>query len=310
MGEYLDKWLPEMKSRQGSRLSNKMAYQSILQYHVCKECHSEYDATVTYFPEGSLVSSWSNNRSGLCPTCRKKQSATIDAEENGKAKGERDDRRERWRQSCGIPHKYLFKGFQQFDKSWQPRAFAIVKEYAENFPIAEPEGYKSLVLYSVKSWGTGKTHLACSVAHHILSRWNGETGICPVAFVSEPVLFKTIRETYSYSPMEKGTHSSESDIVNSLIRVPLLILDDLGKEDVADLRFVQRTLFAIIDGRYNLDLPVMVTANLDDAGLRTHLGGASENEASFNRLMEMCKNIMIRMDGASYRNKLAQEARG
>jgi DNA replication protein DnaC len=260
---------------------------------------------VTYFPENSLLSAWSNGRSGLCPACRQKRSDELDAAEMSKAKGEMDDRRERWRQTCGIPPKYTLSGFQQFDKSWQPKAFAVVREYAENFPIRAPEGYKSLVLYSTKSWGTGKTHLACAVAHHILSRWNGETGICPVRFVSEPVLFKTIRETYSYSPLEKETKSSESDIINSLIRVPLLILDDLGKEDVADLRFVQRTLFAIIDGRYNLDLPVLVTANLDDAGLRAHMGGATENEASFNRLMEMCKSTMIRMDGKSYRDKLA-----
>ncbi len=301
----MDKWLPEMKNQQGSGLSSDLEYQSILKPGICVDCKKEYNAVISFFPNGW---SWKNDRSGRCHTCQKKRAEEAENQEQAAAKAEIDNRRGKWRQGCGIPLKYQFKGFEQFDQSWQPKPFRKVLEYAENFPIDKPRGYWSLILFSTRTWGTGKTHLACAAAHHILGRWNGETQRCPVRFVSEPTLFKSIRDTYSFTLQEKETQASEKDIINSLISVPLLILDDLGKEDVADLRFVQRTLFAIFDGRYNAELPVLVTANLDDTGLRAHMGGSTDNEAAFNRLSEMCKGEFIRMDGKSYRDKLAVEA--
>jgi len=269
----------------------------------CLTCGQDFKAQVYVFKND-----WTHRigKPGACPECYKKQVEEYDQQEKAQAAAEVAKQREKWRELCGIPRKYRYKGFQHFESQYQPGAFKKCLEYANGFPITQPQGYPSLILYSDHTWGTGKTHLACAIAHNILSRWSGQPGTCPVKFISEPELFESIRETYSYSNSEKEQLPSEKNIIDRCIYVPLLIIDDLGKEEVSDLRFVQRTLFKIFDGRYNAELPVVVTANLNDTGLRLHMGGNAGNEASFSRLFEMCKGEFIHMDGSSYREKLAK----
>jgi len=72
------------------------------------------------------------------------------------------------------------------------------------------------------------------------SRWSGETGTCPVKFVSEPVFYLNPSGRLIISAFqEKEQLPSAKNIIDLCIRVPLLIIDDLGKEEVSDLRFVQ-----------------------------------------------------------------------
>ncbi len=314
MAEYMDKWLPELKAAAAKKekpgvpesalLNDEKGRQYYEQKAICRDCGKEYAYRVYVFKNN-----WSFNTKypGYCPECYQKRIEEFQRQENAKVEAEIKDQREKWRISCGIPLKYRFKGFQHFEQEYQPKAFLKCEEYAKEYPITNPRGYPSLVLYSDHTWGTGKTHLACSIAHRILSRWNGESKMCPVKFVSEPVLFESIRETFNYSFDEKAQLPSAKNIIDSCIKVPLLILDDLGKEEVSDLRFVQRTLFSIFDGRYNAELPVVVTANLNDVGLKAHMGGNAGNEASFNRLFEMCRGEFSHVDGKSYREKLAKE---
>ena len=235
MGEWMDKMLPEMKKTnkpvppESELLSDESGHKYREINRTCQDCHAEYAARVYYFPNGF---EWKTDRIGRCPDCRKKRADILEAQEKAKLKAENDAQRETWRKSSGIPKKNLFKGFQHFEQDWQPKAYARCIEYAQKFPLSHPQGYESLVLFSDHTWGSGKTHLACSIANNILSRWNGEIRHCPVRFISEPVLFKTIRDTYSYSLDEKAKLDSEKEIIDSLIQVPLLILDDLGKEEV------------------------------------------------------------------------------
>jgi DNA replication protein DnaC len=312
MGEWMNKMLPEMKAAgrstrpvppESKLLSDEQGRKYYELNLKCAGCGQDYKARNYILNNGWT---WNTGKTGYCQECSEKRAAEFYRQEKEKADAELIGKRESWRVSCGIPLKYRFKGFQHFEQSYQPKAFMKCQDYAQKFPIDNPQSYPSLVLYSDHTWGTGKTHLACSIAHHILSRWAGEPRTCPVKFVSEPVLFESIRETYNFSFQEKEQLPSAKNIIDSCIRVPLLILDDLGKEEVSDLRFVQRTLFSIFDGRYNAELPVVVTANLNDAGLRSHMGGNAGNEASFNRLFEMCKGEFVHMDGQSYRDKLAR----
>jgi DNA replication protein DnaC len=309
MGEFMDKWLPEMKNQnskrvpQGRQLFNdQKGRQYYEEKRKCKDCAVEFTARIYV----SKLGIYDFNKY-YCPGCQDKKAKEFDEAERDRAETSINDQREKWRISCGIPKKYLYSGFEQFEMQYQPKPFKRCREYAAQFSMTQPQKYPSLVLFSDHTWGTGKTHLVCSIAHNILNRWAGDTRTCPVKFVSEPVLFESIRETINYSFEEKASLPSAKDIINSCIGVPLLILDDLGKEEVSDLRFVQRTLFSIFDGRYNAELPVVVTANLNDAGLRAHMGGNAGNEASFNRLFEMCKGQFIQVDGKSYRDILAKQ---
>ena len=102
------------------------------------------------------------------------------------------------------------------------------------FLSAIPQGYHSLVLYSDHSWGVGKTHLACSIGHRILDRWQGErVGRSLVLFVSEPDIYTRIQATYGHPLEERYRHETEADIIRQLTSASLLIIDDVGKRRVA-----------------------------------------------------------------------------
>lgn len=266
------------------------------QRRVCK-CGKAYQARIY-----NILGSKFQVDGGVCPKCRKKAREELDKKEAEKHTLEIARQRRLWRQASGIPTRFMHKEFGDYEKARQPKAFERCLKYAEGYPLKKPQGYNSLIMFG--DWGTGKTHLACAIAHHILNRWQGENiGGCPVRYITEPGLFLQLRATYNYSPEERMLKPSEDAIFRELTSVPLLILDDVGKEDVADPKFVQRTLFKLINGRYERCLPMVITANLDEHGLRHHLGGDRNNEASFDRLIEMIGSPMLRLTGDSYRRK-------
>lgn len=260
---------------------------------VCKnpECKAEYDAKVLTVMNLTIVLGQDR-----CPVCNKK----LDDAEIAKEQLAISSKRMKWRRECGIPLKFMNQDFSTFDKTKQAEAYKVCSAYAESFPVENPRGYPSLLMFSNKSWGVGKTHLACAIGHRILDRWQGEPMACPVRFISEPDIFMQIQATYNFTPEEKPYRESESDIINSLIGVRLLIIDDIGKRRVQDPRFVQRVLFAIIDGRYKREQPIVITANLNPEKLKVYLGGGGD-EASFDRIFEMIKGKAHKMDGESYR---------
>lgn len=263
----------------------------------CIECRKEYEAHI-----GHVAGLTIEFGHGLCPDCRQKKADELERKGAEAQVNKLKMQREQWRKQCGIPLRFQTSRFEGFDLSVIGnihKAWKECKEYADTFLCGLPRKSPSLVLYSSNVWGVGKTFLACSIAHTLLDKWNGETEYCPVRFVSEPQLFLRVRSTYGRG---KGEGETEVEIYRQLIGVPLLILDDVGKEEVSDPRFVQRVLFAVIDGRYQNMLPIVITTNLDTDKLERHLGGSRDNEASMNRLVEMTDNSFIELVGKSYRD--------
>jgi DNA replication protein DnaC len=274
----------------------------------CKnsECKKEYEASIMNLLGARIV-----RGGGYCPDCAKKLFEREEAMEKGIITPEEINRQRRlWRLRCGIPPKFANEDFSTFEKDRQPKAFKKCWDYAENYPLGAPQSYPSLVLFSEHSWGVGKTHLVCSIAHRILDRWNGERINCPVLFISEPDLYMRIQATYNYSLEEKYSKEDESDIISHLTSAGLLILDDVGKRRVHDPRFVQRIMFSVIDGRYKAMLPIVLTANLNPEQLKVYLGGGEKDEASFDRLLEMTGGMVrpgvirfLKLEGDSFRRK-------
>lgn len=240
---------------------------------------------------------------GYCPACAKKVYEEEVAKEEADRLAEIAGIRRKRRESSGIPPKFMNEDFSTFKKGWQDKALKTCWNYAEGFPVDKrPKGYRSLYLWSTESWGTGKTHLACAVIHRILDRWKGERSCPRVVFLSEPELFRRIQATYSFNHEERQVRESEDDILKGIIYADLLLLDDVGKEKRADPRFIQRTIYSIIDGRYKNELPIVITANLDPTNLKEHL-----ESASFDRVFEMMQGKSIRVDGKSYRREVNNE---
>ena len=267
-----------------------------IERRVCKdpECKKEYDATVCQLMGVKIVMG-----DGWCPECNESFWKKKKAEEKLKLDASNNHTRRLWRLRCGIPPKFQNEDFSTFIILRQPKAFKVCWDYAENYPLLKPRGYKSLVLFSEQSWGVGKTHLSCSIGHRILDRWNGEDINCPVLFVSEPDLYLRLQATYQDRGIAKET---EADIIKQLVGVDLLIMDDIGKRRVVDPKFVQRIMFAVIDGRYKTMRPMVLTANLSPDGLGEYLGGGRQDEASIDRLVEMSGKHFDKMEGKSYRS--------
>ena len=269
------------------------------EYGDCPDCGREnIEFKIWKLGDGSI------KRLKYCPDCTAKSQQKIKEQEESARKLAVAAKRREWRENCGIPMKFMNEQFDTFDKSRQKDKYELCLEYADSYPLMDSRKYPSLVLYSESSWGVGKTHLACSIGHHILNRWDGENIGRPVLFISEPDLYLRIQATYNYSTEERHYRESETDIINQLTSVPLLIMDDLGKRKTHDPRFVQRIMFAVIDGRYKDMRPMVLTANLSPQKLAFYLGGGEGDEASFDRLLEMCGGAFVRIEGESFRREI------
>ena len=276
-------------------------------------CGADYDPREIQIALGNLFGKGVPSP-GRCPKCLK---AYRDAEpereraaEAVRQAGVAAKRRE-WRQTSGIPSLFMDKDFSNFDEGLQPGAYKAAWQYAENFPLGKPWGYGWMVMASfVKpgergdSNGLGKTHLACSIMHRLLDRWQGEDIRRPAFFITEPDLITSIQATYSLSVEEKSLRESESEIINRLASEPLLVLDDVGKIIRTDRSnpkalttpFVQEKLFLLIDLRYRAKLPMIITTNFASEDLETYLG-----TAAMDRIVEMIGGSFKRLKGKSYR---------
>ncbi len=263
---------------------------------ICTECNEEFDNTVY-----KLVGNIEAPLSSICYECRDKKRAIIEKEEREQEQSQIQATKDAWLKYSGIPDKFMKESFETFED----RGFNTIEilkhcqEYVENFPSIRVKGYKSLILISPNNWGVGKSHLACGIAKGIINKWLSRNPQSPVYYATEQNMLRRVRSTYN-----RDNKETEEQVFEFLTNIPLLIIDDLGKEEVSDPRFVQRFWFSVINGRYEKELPMIITANLSPDGIATYLGGNRGNEASFDRLYEMVGGVMWEIQGKSKRREV------
>jgi len=153
------------------------------------------------------------------------------------------------------------------------KALQVAKRYVETFDIKEP---RNLLLYG--NYGTGKSHLSVSITKALM-----EKEITSI-FISMPKLHTTIKNTYNRKD------KTESDIMQGLEKIDLLVLDDIGAE--SDTDWAIQKLFEILDsrqGKHNI-----FTTNLNEEGLEEHL-----KARNYSRIMY--KTYPVKMTGKDYR---------
>ncbi|OFW84737.1 MAG: hypothetical protein A2W44_08930, partial [Acinetobacter sp. RIFCSPHIGHO2_12_41_5] len=220
----------------------------------CISCGAEYES-VTY----RLFSGEGKPLSPYCYDCRAEKRARIEREDKEKQEAYIKELKIGWLRVSGIPAKFLNQTLDSFiDRGFNTmEILQRCRDYVENFPSTRPRGYKSLILISPNNWGVGKSHLACGIGKAILQKSISLSPVSPVYYTTDQAMLRRIRATYRQEKAE-----TEEDVFDHLTNVPLLIIDDMGKEEISDPRFVQRVWFSIVNGRYENELPIVITANL------------------------------------------------
>jgi len=123
-----------------------------------------------------------------------------------------------------------------------------VKHYLDNFKELQVRGM-GLYLYSIAK-GSGKTHMSVGIANELLKAHQ-------VKFAGSTTIIKEIKRTWNKKPGEYG--ETESQLLDSLAEVEVLIIDDFGTETPAG--WINDKFYQIINDRYVSRKVTIFTSN-------------------------------------------------
>lgn len=216
---------------------------------VCDQ-HGQYAAIISKHKEGP---------SG-CPVCAEIRQREQDAErlEQERAKNAAD----RLANKLGaalIPARFRDRTFEGYiaTEPKQVKALTICRDYAEHFTEHFEAGRCLLLLGNV---GTGKTHLATAIANHIM-----RTTTATAVYRTVGGILQHIKGSY-----DRESDYSEADAFAAYTKPSLLIIDEVGATKPTE--FELASLFNIINGRYEEQLPTVVISNLPAGELSGALG--------------------------------------
>ena len=189
----------------------------------------------------------------------------------------------------GIKKRYLSRTIESFAVTAEnKKSFDIATDYIKNFKKHSAQGKG---LYLEGPCGTGKTHLAIAIALAIIN-----TGV-PVICKTSIDILSDIKRCY-----ERNSEVTEEEVLEAYKTVDLLIIDDLGKEQVTE--WSVPVLYSILNERYEALLPTIITTNYNTTALAEKLsakGDAETATAIISRFVESSKRVT--MSWADYRRK-------
>lgn len=221
-----------------------------------------------------------------CQDCKEAQlCAELHAEAVAKASASRA-RIESMIEDAAIPARFIGRTFDNFNAATNAQSVAkqVVESFANDFASHLKRG-TGLVLSGLP--GTGKSHLAAAALQAIMPAHCGLYTTCMS-------VIRTVRGTW-----RKDSEKSESQILQMLGTVPLLVLDEIGVQYGTDGE--QTIMFDVLDRRYRDMMPTILLTNQDRDGFKQFIG-----ERSFDRLVESSR--WVAFDWASYRATARKEA--
>ena len=192
------------------------------------------------------------------------------------AQREAEEREQRFKKS-GVPERYLDQTLETYNTNTDLQKTA--KAAAERFLREIKCGaFKSLVL--IGSAGVGKTHLACAV----IREYDGGK------YRTAPDIIEELRRAKSFTANE-----TEGEIVSYYGRVPLLVIDEIGRGiNAVDEKYM---LYQVLNARYNSRRPTLLISNHSKADFLQYIGVAAAD-----RLVESAE--IVELKGDSYRKEL------
>lgn len=178
-----------------------------------------------------------------------------------------------------IPTRFRGVGFDSYEATTpeQVRVLDTVRGYANGLPN------DGACLILAGGCGTGKTHLALAAAQQHMKA--GGTAL----YVTVLDLVRMLRDTW-----RKDSGDSESQVLNRLSRVGLLVIDEVGVQYGTGAE--QLALTTVIDRRYREQMPMILLTNMEPAAFAEAVG-----ERSADRLREVGRWLPFRWE--SYRRR-------
>jgi|Wag4MinimDraft_11_1082651.scaffolds.fasta_scaffold05340_4 DNA replication protein DnaC len=191
-------------------------------------------------------------------------------------------------EKSGLGERFMKRTFDTFDKNNLTPELAYAYDKANEFVKKFPDVDKGLLFTGPV--GTGKTHLAAAIANELINK------LYSVVFGNVTDIVTLIKSTY-----KADSELSEAEIIKMFTQdTDLLIIDDLGKENISE--YTSTILYQIINRLYENEKPVIVTTNFNSAALRRKFG--EKGDAIVSRLAEMCE--FIKIVGSDWRLKNAR----
>ena len=170
--------------------------------------------------------------------------------------------------------------FQRDDAPQSPESI-FSRKYLNQWPRMRKEGIGILYYGSI---GTGKTYYAACIANGVMKQYQE-----PAYVTSVPQLL---------NQLQNGDNTK--DLIATMNRSPLLVIDDLGTERNTDYALEQ--LFSVIDARSISGKPALVTTNLSPQEMRETKDLRCKR--IYDRILEMCP-LHVQMTGPSRRQENA-----
>lgn len=190
-----------------------------------------------------------------------------------------------------IPKRFQGKKLLDFrdETPAQKEALQAAFAYAHEFAAARERGTCLLFLGGP---GTGKTHLACGIAQHVMA--GGHSAM----YCTVQDIIRAVRETW-----RADSERSERHALAAFNRMDLLVIDEVGVQ--AGSEDEQRILYGVIGARHANLRPMILMSNLPataqppQRSIKDYLGARL-----FDRLHEGDGKTVI-FDWASYRRRAA-----
>lgn len=199
---------------------------------------------------------------GRCPKCdAEADEARQQAEMASKAQaaqGKKAKHIARVVDGAGIPRRFRDRSFENYRAAGpeQEKALELARRFATGFPKVVELG--ASLIFCGKP-GTGKTHLACAIANHVMREY-GNSALFLTVFDA----IQRIKETYGNAEL------TEKQVMDALCAVDLLILDEVGVQ--FGTQYEEVVITQIINRRYSDMRPTIILSNLDQEGLAGFLG--------------------------------------
>lgn len=183
----------------------------------------------------------------------------------------------------GIPERFKTKDFKNYSPPTEraKKNLEICKNYAENFVSDARKTGRSLIFCGNR--GTGKNHLACAIANHVIKHHG-----CTAMYTMLSHALLRVKQTFS-----KDAQETQLAVISSLAALDLLVLDEIDQR--FDTPTEQLIIFELINARYERVKPTILLCNLDATGAKNFLG-----DRCFDRLKEGGGGVVV-FDWESYR---------